>query len=45
VPQPYLRLLAASLLLALAPPLAMRLGRRRPLALFVLQLLALGFLK
>ncbi|KXZ48577.1 hypothetical protein GPECTOR_26g480 [Gonium pectorale] len=41
----YVRILAHSLLLALAPPLAMRLGRRTPLALFVIQLLALALLK
>ncbi|PNW84591.1 hypothetical protein CHLRE_03g150400v5 [Chlamydomonas reinhardtii] len=43
--KPYVRLLAHSLLFALAPPLALRLGTRRPLALFVVQLLALGLLR
>ncbi|KAG2491435.1 hypothetical protein HYH03_010221 [Edaphochlamys debaryana] len=43
--KPYIRLLAHSLLFALAPPLAMRLGPRRPLALFLVQLLALGLLR
>ncbi|EFJ51630.1 hypothetical protein VOLCADRAFT_87261 [Volvox carteri f. nagariensis] len=41
----YLRILAHSLLFALAPPLAKRLGVRRPLALFLIQLLCLGFNK
>ncbi len=45
LPQPYLRLLAPSLLLALAPALTLRLGPRRPLALFLIQLLALTALK
>ncbi|GLI59469.1 hypothetical protein VaNZ11_001352 [Volvox africanus] len=41
----YIRVMAHSLLFALAPPLAMRLGVRRPLALFLIQMLCLGFLK
>ncbi|KAG2440117.1 hypothetical protein HXX76_004231 [Chlamydomonas incerta] len=41
----YMRILAHSLLFALAPPLALRLGTRRPLALFIVQLLALGLLR
>ncbi|GIL63681.1 hypothetical protein Vafri_17704 [Volvox africanus] len=41
----YIRVMAHSLLFALAPPLAMRLGVRRPLALFLIQLLCVGFLK
>ncbi|PNH11203.1 Phosphatidylinositol glycan anchor biosynthesis class U protein [Tetrabaena socialis] len=41
----YIRLLAHSLLLALAPPLALRLGGRRPAALFAIALLSIALLK
>ncbi|GFR41973.1 hypothetical protein Agub_g2773 [Astrephomene gubernaculifera] len=43
--KPYVILLALSLLLAPAAPLAFRLGPRRPLALFLIQLLCISLLK